>query len=316
VSAGQHPFRLLGLVCATSLFVAAAVPAFAQNSGYSESTVPPSGPPSTVVGSAVGPSASPTASATKPHVSVKAGGTIPYTIREGDTLGAVAQLFGVQVDDLARINHMHPDTELYVGDELRIPNPFTAEVNGLKAQVESLSTAAQAAEHKAGDLDKKLGAATAQVQELTADNQSLNWSERLLPWWRASALGAIAAAVLMFGVMLVTAFEWWRMRRRYVALAEMGDSLTRLDQKYKILVAKAELRIQQLYGRRRGGVAEGQPRPKLPEEVEIERLNEELKGILEHQLERMGARPGNRRNRWRELFGGVSSPAEARSLRR
>jgi LysM repeat protein len=319
VLAGRLRFSSLRLVCAMALLLATSAPAFAQDTGRVETAVPSSGPPSAVVGSAVQPSASPSAAAPRPaqHAPAKQAGTIPYTIREGDTLGAVAQLFGVPVEDLARINRMHPDEELYVGDELRIPNPFTAEVNGLKAQVESLSAAAQAAEHKADDLQKQLGSATARVQELTADNESLNWSVRILPWWRASAVGAIVAAVLMFGVMLVTAFEWWRMRRRYVALAEMGDSLTRLDQKYKILVAKAELRIQQLYGRRRGGVAEGQPRPKLPEEAEIERLNEELKQILEHQLERMGARPGSpRRNRWRELFGGVSGPAEARSLRR
>ncbi len=313
---GRLPFSCLRLLFAIALLLATLAPALAQDTGYSETTVPPSGPPSAVVGSAAAPSPSSSTAATRRAVPGKPAGTIPYTIREGDTLGRVAQLFGVPVDDLARINKLHPDDELYVGDELRVPNPFTAEVNGLKAQVESLNAAAQAAEHKADDLQKQLGSATAQVQELTADNQNLAWSVRLLPWWRASALGAAAAAVLMFGVMLVTAFEWWRMRRRFVTLAEMTDSLTRLDQKYKILMAKAELRIQQLYGRRRGGVAEGQPRPKLPEEIEIERLNEELKEILEHQLERMGARPGNRRNRWRDLFGGVSSPAEARSLRR
>ena len=97
----------------------------------------------------------------------------------------------------------------------------------------------------------------------------------------------------MFGVMLLTLFEWWRMRRRFVALAAMTDALSRLDYKYKAMFAKAELRLQQLYGRRRGGITEGQPRPKMPEEVEIERLNEELKQILELHLQRMGARlPG------------------------
>ena len=88
----------------------------------------------------------------------------------------------------------------------------------------------------------------------------------------------------MFGVMLLTMFEWWRMRRRFVALAAMTDALSRLDYKYKAMFAKAELRLQQLYGRRRGAITEGQPRPRMPEEVEIERLNEELKQILETAL--------------------------------
>jgi hypothetical protein len=100
----------------------------------------------------------------------------------------------------------------------------------------------------------------------------------------------------------------------------MTDALSRLDYKYKAMFAKAELRLQQLYGRRRGAITEGQPRPKMPEEIEIERLNDELKQILELHLQRLGARlPGARRRKgWREMFGGddVGSTVEARPYRR
>jgi hypothetical protein len=58
----------------------------------------------------------------------------------------------------------------------------------------------------------------------------------------------------------------------------------------------------------------------MPEEIEIERLNEELKEILQFHLQRMGARLQGvpRRKGWREMFGGsdVSSAVEARSARR
>jgi len=91
---------------------------------------------------------------------------------------------------------------------------------------------------------------------------------------KLAIVGGIGALV-MLGAMLLTMFEWWRMRRRFVALAAMTDALSRLDYKYKAMFAKAELRLQQLYGRRRGAVTEGQPRPRMPEEVEIERLNDE-----------------------------------------
>ena len=143
---------------------------------------------------------------------------------------------------------------------------------------------------------------------------------KLLPWWRATAVSLGIFALFMFGVMLLTMFEWWRMRRRFVALAALTDALSRLDYKYKAMFAKAELRLQQLYGRRRGAIAEGQPRPQMPEEVEIERLNDELKQILELHLQRLGARlPGARRRKgWREMLGGgdVGSTVEARSYRR
>jgi LysM repeat protein len=243
--------------------------------------------------------------------------TFPYVIRSGDSMGSIASMFGLTAEELAHINHMHPDDELMAGDELKVPNPFIAQVNGLQAQVKTLSAQAQSAQLKADSDDRELSGLRDKVQDLTSDNQSLNSSLRLLPWWHATALSTTVAALIMFGVMVVTLFEWWRMRRRYVALAGLADDLGRLDYKYKAMLAKAELRLQQLYGRRRGGMTEGQPRPKMPEEIEIERLNEELREVLERHLTRLGARSRTRkRARWRELFGGVDSPVEARSARR
>src|SRR5215469_491713 len=243
--------------------------------------------------------------------------TFPYTIRSGDSVGSIASMFGLTAEELAHINHLHPDDELIAGDELKVPNPFIAQVTGLQSQVRTLSAQAQSAQQKADSDEREMSGLRDKVQDLTADNQSLNSSLRLLPWWHATALTTTVGALLMFGVMVVTLFEWWRMRRRYVALAGLADDLGRLDYKYKAMLAKAELRLQQLYGRRRGGLPDGQPRPKMPEEIEIERLNEELREVLERHLTRLGARSRTRkRARWRELFGGVDSPVEARSARR
>ena len=214
---------------------------------------------------------------------------------------------------------MHVDDELQVDEVLKVPHPFTTEVTNLKSQVEALSAQQQAAEQKSDAAQEQVKSLQTQVQELTGDNQDLNLGIKLLPWWRATAISLGIFALIMFGVMLLTMFEWWRMRRRFVALAAMTDALSRLDYKYKAMFAKAELRLQQLYGRRRGNITEGQPRPRMPEEVEIERLNEELKQILELHLQRMGAKlPGTRRKGWREMLGGgdVASTVEARPYRR
>ncbi len=233
-------------------------------------------------------------------------------------MGSIAQMFGLTPEELARMNRLHPDDELMAGDELKVPNPFIAQVNSLQKQVNTLTAQAQSAEQKADSDERELGTLRDKLSDVTSDNQSLNSSLRTLPWWHATALTTSVAALLMFGVMVVTLFEWWRMRRRYVELASLADDLGRLDYKYKAMLAKAELRLQQLYGRRRGGMPEGQPRPKMPEELEIERLNEELREVLEHHLARLGARSrgSRKRARWRELFGGVDSPVEARSARR
>jgi LysM repeat protein len=315
------------LALAAMLVVAGGGVAFAQTD-FNESTIPPSAPPSRIVRP---PAASlpseardedqsgqpATPAVVKPNHPAN---IIPYTIRQGDTLGSIAQMFGVTVDELAHANRLHPDDELMVDEVLKVPHPFTTEVETLKSQVETLSAQEQTAQQKSDSAEEKIKSLQAQVQELTGDNQDLQSGVKVLPWWRATAVSVAILAIIIFGAMVVTLFEWWRMRRKFVALAEMTDALSRLDYKYKAMIAKAELRLQQLYGRRRGGITEGQPRPKMPEEVEIERLNEELKNILELHLQRMGARlPGSRRRKgWRELLTGsdVNSAVEARSYRR
>jgi hypothetical protein len=228
-------------------------------------------------------------------------------------------MFGIAVEDLARANHMHVEDELQVDEVLKVPHPFTTEVTMLKSQVQTLSVQQQAAEQKSDAAQEQVKTLQNQVQELTGDNNDLQSGVKLLPWWKATAVSLAIFSLVMFGVVLLILFEWWRMRRRFVELAAMTDALSRLDYKYKAMFAKAELRLQQLYGRRRGGVTGDQARPKLPEEVEIERLNDELKQILETHLQRMGARlPGTRRKGWREIFGGgdVGSTVEARGYRR
>lgn len=317
MSARRYRSILGKMALAATFIVAGCGLAFAQ-SDFNESTVPPSRaarPPSAA--EPRDPDAPADESAPKP-VSHPAN-IIPYTVRSGDNIGTIAQMFGVTADDIARANRMHVEDELEVDEVLKIPHPFTTEVTTLKAQVETLSAQQQAAEQKSDTAQEQVKSLQTQVQELTGDNQDLQAGVKILPWWRATAVSLGIFSLVMFGVVLLTLFEWWRMRRRFVALAAMTDALSRLDYKYKAMFAKAELRLQQLYGRRRGGIADGQPRPKMPEEVEIERLNDELKQILELHLQRLGARlPGSRRKGWREMFGGddVGSTVEARPYRR
>jgi len=85
----------------------------------------------------------------------------------------------------------------------------------------------------------------------------------------------------------------------------------------KAALAKAELRFQELYGRRRRDNQEGQERAKTAEESEIEQLNRQLKEALERLLQHLepaSATAG--RARWRERLAGIGAPMEARSIRR
>jgi LysM repeat protein len=292
--------------------------AFAQTD-FNESTIPPSSSPSRVTRPETAQAETTDTDQSgqqQEQKPTKPANMIPYTVRAGDTVGAIASMFGITPEALARANRMHVDDELQIDEVLKVPHPFTTEVETLKSQVEQLSVQQQTAVQKADAAEEQVKSLQSQVQELTGDNQELQSGVKLLPWWRATAVSLGLLALLMVCVVLVAMFEWWRIRRRFVALASMTDALSRLDYKYKAMFAKAELRLQQLYGRRRGGIPEGQPRPRMPEEMEIERLNEELKQILEVHLQRMGARlPGSRRKGWREVLGSgdVGSTVEAPS---
>lgn len=241
----------------------------------------------------------------------------PYTVRSGDTPAGIAALFGVPVADLMRVNHLHEDSELMIGDTLRIPNPFLARERELSSELDRLTAEKQAAEERAQKSQGTISGLHAQVQDLTGSNKQFIHDLHVLPWWRAAALLGAVAAVLMLGITAVAVIQWIIARSRFRAVAEMNESLRRLDYKYKAALAKAELRFQELYGRRRRGIQEGPEPSKTPEEIEIEQLNRRLKEVLERHLERLGpASSSSGRARWRERLAGVGAPMEARSIRR
>jgi LysM repeat protein len=243
--------------------------------------------------------------------------TFPYTIRAGDTLGSIAGLFGIPIADLARVNHFSNETELVIGQTIRIPNPAIAQERALTEEVDRLTNDKQRAEEAAQQSAAALASARTHLSELSAEVRQSSRDLRWLGWWRTSAYVLGVVAVLMLGAMVLALAEWWLLRNRFRAVAEMNESLRRLDHKYKTALAKAELRLQELYGRRRRGIHDGQERPKLAEEAEIEVLNRELKAVLEHHLERLGpAGAGARRARWDARVNRIGSAVEIRPIRR
>ncbi len=244
-------------------------------------------------------------------------GDLTYTIRPGDTTGSIAGMFRVKTAELMRTNHLAADEILRIGMVLRVPNPYAGQVDDLKAQVAKLGDELEIARRKTEAIERQASSARGRIDELAASNRDLGREVRLLPRWRTAALVAGAAVVLMLVITAIALLDWFLTRRRFLVLAQMNESLRRLDQKYQAIMAKAELRFQQLYGRRRQGIPEGQELGRIPEDYEIERLDRELKEVLETQLERMGGSPGRRRRSWWRFFSGdVGTPIEARSTRR
>lgn len=242
---------------------------------------------------------------------------LTYTVRGGDSPGSIAEMFHVDVAALLRANHMRSDVILRIGAVLRIPNPYAYEVATLKAQVAKLNDQVSSDHRNAETLENDLQAARGQVADLIAGNRQLQHETRILPWWRKAAMTAGVAAGLMLGITALALLDWFLTRRRFRMLAEINESLRQLDQKYKTLLAKAELRFQQLYGRRRQGIPEGQEPSKSPEDYEIEHLNRELKEVMERQLDRMGGRRDGHRHSWlRSLLGNFGGEVETRPTRR
>ncbi len=223
---------LRGAALIVSLVLMAAMSVFAQE-------------PSTSLPASQVTALAPEAKPLKPHK------FFPYTVKAGDTLSTVAQYFGMTTADLAHINKLQEDDELEEGETLKIPNPFEASQRSLEAEVQQLSDQNRANEQKIEQTQNQVATLTNSNSDLTSQNATLKEAVKVLPWWRGTALAVGAAALLMLGVTTLTLFEWWMLRRRFLALSDLSMSLSRLDVKYKETIAKAELRMQQLYGRRR-----------------------------------------------------------------
>jgi LysM repeat protein len=245
------------------------------------------------------------------------GGEFSYSVRSGDSLGSIASTFGIQAEDIAHANRLQLDTTLMVGQTLRIPNPFAARMRELTAENQKLIDQVADLQKRADNAASSQADMKARVQQLTTDNRELTHDVQMLPWWRGAVYSAVIVSLLLLGVAALAVLEWFLLRRRFIAIAEFNESLRRLDQRYRALLAKAELRMQELYGRRRRGISEDEERPRIPEEADLERLDQQLHDVLERHLKQLGGpvRP-RRRSRWDEEFGTVPSPVEARSARR
>jgi len=242
-------------------------------------------------------------------------GDLIYIVRPGDTLGAIADNFHVSLTELIRHNRAYSDGRLESGATLHIPNPFSAQVADLEQKIADLQTQQAVLQTQLQDARQQRQELTNQLQALSVQRLNLQREVQVLPWWRRVTAVALGATILMLGITGLALLEWFRMRAWFSTLARANERLRALDERYRNLVAKAELRFQQLYGRRRLSADNGISHP---EEFEIERLNRELKQIISDQLQQVGvtAETGHRRSRFREWLVGTQAPAVIRSGRR
>ena len=246
-----------------------------------------------------------------------AAGDLSYVIREGDSVGAIATMFHIPAQDIFRRNHINEDSTLHIGQVLRIPNPYVAQVRDLHGQIATLTSRNQTQERKLQDANSKAAAFDARIEELSGINRVLELDVTTLPWWRRATTVAVTLAIVMLGLALVSLLQWFLIRQRFAAVAAANEKLGKLDQRYRTLLGRAELRLQQLYGRRRP-VAESSVQSRSPEDFELERLGREVKEVLEQELNKLGVQlhAPVRRSRFREWLANLGSPVAVRSDRR
>jgi LysM repeat protein len=261
--------------------------------------------------------AAPPAARAESSPPVATDGDLSYVIHQGDSVGAVAGMFHLPTSEILRRNHLREDTMLHVGQVLRIPNPYAAQVRDLQKQLNVLRARGQQQDQRIREVSSKEGALNARITELTAVNQAVEHDLVTLPWWRRATMLAVTLATVMFGIAALSLVQWFLVRRRFMAVALANQKLSRLDQRYRATVARAELRLQQIYGRRRAPVESSTP-IRGPEDFELDRLNRELKEVLEHQMTQMGVQieAPARRSRFREWLANLGSPVAVRSDRR
>jgi LysM repeat protein len=108
---------------------------------------------------------------TKPSTSPVAGGTqVPgqgtvYTVRLGDTLGSIAQQFGVTTDAIVSSNALTNPDVLLVGQELKIPGPEAASTQGGSGQT-SEQVYVVASGDTLSSIARRFGVSTADLQTL------------------------------------------------------------------------------------------------------------------------------------------------------
>lgn len=245
-----------------------------------------------------------------------AGGDLSYTIHEGDSVGAVAGMFHLSAQEIFHANHLNENSTLHVGQVLRIPNPYTAQVHDLQHQLAATQARNQEQERKLQDSNSRERAFDARIVELSGINRALEHDVTTLPWWRRATTVAATIAMVMLGIAIVSLIQWFLIRWRFAAVAAANDKLSKLDQRYRTLLARSELRLQQLYGRRRAAT-EPSAQTRTPEDFELERLGRELKDVLEQELTKLGVevQPA-RRSRFREWLTSLGSPVAVRSDRR
>jgi hypothetical protein len=175
---------------------------------------------------------------------------LSYPLRSGESLGDVARIFRIPVEELLQINRVGDPSRLPIGYTLKIPNVFSRQTTQLRQERDYLAAEQARARTEAREGQQVIAALRGEVQRLTAENDSHTAQLAATAWWRRTA-------ALLVGLLAFSVWWSWLLQKSRKALTKNMASLTRENtalnvakERYRQAAAQMELRYQKLY---RGG---------------------------------------------------------------
>jgi hypothetical protein len=241
-----------------------------------------------------------------------------YPLRAGESLGDVARIFQVSVQELVEINHIEDPNRVDLGRTLLIPNVFARESAALRAERDRLLDLKRRAESESIERRQAAERVEAELRKVGVEKEALGRKLAGTIQWRKRAMVLALLLVAAVGWALKSRFDRALMARRQRALVTENSALRAAKDRLGQAAVQLELRYQQLYGPKREppsyAVADGweQLRCAFSEGVaEIEGLLAQLRSEQEKQPRLF--RTGTKARSW--LFHPVRGLLERRRLK-
>lgn len=170
-----------------------------------------------------------------------------YPLRAGESLGDVARIFRVSVDELLQVNRIADPSRLPIGYALKIPNAFARQITELQQERNRLAAAQDQLRAEAEQRQQSIATLLDEVRKLEQENAFWTARQTMTGWWR------LAALVLAGGLLLSLGWGWFLHRNRnalsksMASLLKNNEALTIAKDKYRQAAAQLELRYQKLY---------------------------------------------------------------------
>src|SRR5262245_33093449 len=210
---------------------------------------------------------------------------LEYKIHRGETLEDIARLFGLPIEELARVNHISDPTRLQIDQPVRIPNVFARQVTQLQEEQTQLRKDKEQLEQQIRQQQDLFAAKETEFHKLEGEKVALAEELAAVRQWKrmAQVLAGLLLGVFIWG--LRSHKERARQDRALTVLSQENTALTTAKEKYRQAVAHLELRYQKLFNSR------GQVPEKVASEgvTLIARSFAEGSAQLEHLLAKMQA---------------------------